>query len=138
MHEFQGVPTDSFDGRGNYTLGFKEQTLFPEIEYDKIDKVRGLEVIYHHHRRVGRGRPEPPGDARDAVRKSRSWLNMAKKSLILKSQRTPKYKVRKHNRCSICGRPRAYIRTFGICRICFRQLALDGPATGRPEVELVI
>jgi large subunit ribosomal protein L5 len=44
MHEFQGVPSDSFDGRGNYTLGFKEQTLFPEIEYDKIDKVRGMEV----------------------------------------------------------------------------------------------
>jgi large subunit ribosomal protein L5 len=44
MHEFQGVPADSFDGRGNYTLGFKEQTIFPEIEYDKIDKVRGLEV----------------------------------------------------------------------------------------------
>src|SRR4030042_83944 len=44
MHEFQGVPTDSFDGRGNYTLGFKEQTLFAEIEYDKIDKVRGMEV----------------------------------------------------------------------------------------------
>jgi large subunit ribosomal protein L5 len=44
MHEFQGVPADSFDGRGNYTLGFKEQTLFAEIEYDKIDKVRGLEV----------------------------------------------------------------------------------------------
>jgi large subunit ribosomal protein L5 len=44
MHEFQGVPADSFDGRGNYTLGFKEQTLFPEIEYDKIDKVRGLEI----------------------------------------------------------------------------------------------
>ncbi len=43
-HEFQGVPNDSFDGRGNYTLGFKEQTLFPEIDYDKIDKVRGLEV----------------------------------------------------------------------------------------------
>ena len=44
MHEFQGVPADSFDGRGNYTLGFKEQTLFAEIEYDKIDKVRGMEV----------------------------------------------------------------------------------------------
>jgi large subunit ribosomal protein L5 len=43
-HEFQGVPADSFDGRGNYTLGFKEQTLFPEIDYDKIDKVRGLEI----------------------------------------------------------------------------------------------
>ncbi len=44
MREFQGVPQNSFDGRGNYTLGFKEQTIFPEIEYDKIDKARGLEV----------------------------------------------------------------------------------------------
>ena len=44
MREFQGVSRNSFDGRGNYTLGFKEQTFFPEIEYDKIDKVRGLEV----------------------------------------------------------------------------------------------
>jgi large subunit ribosomal protein L5 len=44
MHEFQGVSTDSFDGRGNYSLGLKEQILFPEIEYDKIDKVRGIEI----------------------------------------------------------------------------------------------
>lgn len=44
IREFQGVPRNSFDGRGNYTLAFKEQTVFPEIEYDKIDKVRGLEV----------------------------------------------------------------------------------------------
>jgi large subunit ribosomal protein L5 len=44
MHEFQGVSPDSFDGRGNYSLGFKEQIQFPEIEYDKIDRVRGLEV----------------------------------------------------------------------------------------------
>jgi len=44
MHEFQGVSPDSFDGRGNYTLGLKEQILFPEIEYDKIDKIRGLEI----------------------------------------------------------------------------------------------
>ena len=45
MHEFQGVPSDSFDGRRNYTLGFKEQILFPEIEYDKVDKIRGMEVV---------------------------------------------------------------------------------------------
>jgi large subunit ribosomal protein L5 len=44
MREFRGVSPGSFDGRGNYTLGFKEQTLFPEIDYDKIDKARGLEV----------------------------------------------------------------------------------------------
>ncbi len=44
IREFRGVSRDSFDGRGNYTLGFKEQTVFPEIDYDKIDKIRGLEV----------------------------------------------------------------------------------------------
>jgi large subunit ribosomal protein L5 len=44
MREFRGVSPNSFDGRGNYTLGFKEQIVFPEIDYDKIDKVRGLEV----------------------------------------------------------------------------------------------
>jgi len=44
LRDFRGVPTKSFDGRGNYTVGVKEQLIFPEIEYDKIDKVRGLEV----------------------------------------------------------------------------------------------
>jgi len=44
IREFQGVPRDGFDGRGNYSLGFKEQIVFPEIEYEKIDKIRGLQV----------------------------------------------------------------------------------------------
>jgi large subunit ribosomal protein L5 len=44
IREFQGLPRNSFDGRGNYTLAFREQTAFPEIEYDKIDKLRGLEI----------------------------------------------------------------------------------------------
>jgi len=44
QRDFQGVSTKSFDGRGNYTLGLKEQLIFPEIEYDKIDKVRGMEI----------------------------------------------------------------------------------------------
>ena len=44
IREFQGVPRDSFDGTGNYSLGLREQIPFPEIEYDKIDKVRGLEI----------------------------------------------------------------------------------------------
>jgi large subunit ribosomal protein L5 len=45
VREFQGVPRNSFDGRGNYTLGFKEQVMFPEIEFDKVDKLRGLEIV---------------------------------------------------------------------------------------------
>jgi large subunit ribosomal protein L5 len=44
LREFQGVSVDGFDGRGNYSLGIKEQTIFPEIDYNKIDKQRGLEV----------------------------------------------------------------------------------------------
>jgi large subunit ribosomal protein L5 len=44
IREFQGVPRNSFDGRGSYTLAFREQTVFPEIDYEKVDKLRGLEV----------------------------------------------------------------------------------------------
>ena len=46
IRDFHGVPANSFDGRGNYALGLKEQIIFPEIEYDKIDKVRGMDVIF--------------------------------------------------------------------------------------------
>ena len=45
VRDFRGVNPDSFDGRGNYALGIKEQLIFPEIEYDKVDKVRGMDVI---------------------------------------------------------------------------------------------
>ncbi|HVN52743.1 MAG TPA: 50S ribosomal protein L5 [Anaerolineaceae bacterium] len=44
VRDFRGVSADSFDGRGNYTLGLREQLIFPEIEYDKIDKIRGMEI----------------------------------------------------------------------------------------------
>ncbi len=55
---------------------------------------------------------------------------MAKICKINKANRPPKYKVQAHNRCKLCGRPRAYIRKFGICRICFRTLALNGELPG--------
>jgi large subunit ribosomal protein L5 len=46
VRDFRGVNPDAFDGRGNYALGIKEQIIFPEIEYDKVDKVRGMDVIF--------------------------------------------------------------------------------------------
>ncbi|MBU2591655.1 MAG: type Z 30S ribosomal protein S14 [Nitrospinota bacterium] len=55
---------------------------------------------------------------------------MAKKSLIVKASREAKFKVRNYNRCPLCGRPRAFIRKFGMCRCCFRKLALDGTIPG--------
>ncbi len=55
---------------------------------------------------------------------------MAKKSWIAKCKRTPKFSVRKYTRCQRCGRSRAYLRRFGLCRICFRELALRGEIPG--------
>jgi len=55
---------------------------------------------------------------------------VAKKSLIAKANRPPKFKVRAYNRCRACGRPRGYMRKFQICRICFRTLALEGKLPG--------
>ena len=55
---------------------------------------------------------------------------MAKKALIAKQKRKPKFKVRGYSRCQRCGRPRAFLRLFGICRICFREMALRGEIPG--------
>ena len=46
VRDFRGVSANSFDGRGNYSMGIKEQLIFPEIEYDKIDKIRGMDIIF--------------------------------------------------------------------------------------------
>jgi len=55
---------------------------------------------------------------------------MAKKSLIAKAKRDPKFSVQNYNRCPLCGRPRAFLRRFGVCRICFRSMALKGEIPG--------
>ena len=55
---------------------------------------------------------------------------MAKKSMVAKAERTPKFEVRQVNRCALCGRPRGYMRKFGICRICFRTRAGFGELPG--------
>ena len=58
---------------------------------------------------------------------------MAKKSMILKQQRAPKFSSRRYNRCKLCGRPHAYLRDYGVCRICFRELAYKGEIPRRAE-----
>ncbi|MCH8028456.1 MAG: type Z 30S ribosomal protein S14 [Candidatus Dadabacteria bacterium] len=61
---------------------------------------------------------------------------MTRKALIEKSKRTPKFKVRARSRCKICGRPRAFIRQFNICRICFRKEANFGNIPGVRKASL--
>ena len=46
IRDFRGVSNNSFDGRGNFSLGIKDQLIFPEIEYDKIDKIRGMDIVF--------------------------------------------------------------------------------------------
>lgn len=46
VRDFRGIDPDSFDGRGNYSMGIKEQLIFPEIEYDKVDKIRGMDICF--------------------------------------------------------------------------------------------
>lgn len=55
---------------------------------------------------------------------------MARKAMIEKSKKTPKFSTRAHNRCKLCGRPRAYMRFFAMCRICMRKYALEGLLPG--------
>jgi small subunit ribosomal protein S14 len=55
---------------------------------------------------------------------------MAKKSLIIKANKTPKFSTRKYNRCKVCGRPRGFIRAFELCRLCFRKFASAGLIPG--------
>ena len=55
---------------------------------------------------------------------------MARKAMVEKSKRKPKFSVRQHNRCLRCGRSRAFLRKFGLCRICFREQALSGYIPG--------
>ncbi|MFO7761270.1 MAG: type Z 30S ribosomal protein S14 [Thermodesulfobacteriota bacterium] len=55
---------------------------------------------------------------------------MSRKALLVKSKRKPKFRVRAYNRCPMCGRRRGFLRKFGICRLCFRSLALNGEITG--------
>ncbi len=55
---------------------------------------------------------------------------MAKKSMKVKAAKAAKYSTREHNRCKICGRPHAYLRKYGVCRICFRKLAHAGQIPG--------
>ncbi len=55
---------------------------------------------------------------------------MARLAIINKAKRKPKYKIRQRNRCFLCGRPRGYMREFGLCRICFRELAYRGEIPG--------
>ena len=79
------------------------------------------------HGPPGSSRWEPSGSAEGEENKGE---RVATKALIAKTREKPKFKVRRRNRCNRCGRPRGFLRDFGMCRICFRELALRGQIPG--------
>ena len=89
VRDFKGINPNSFDGRGNYSLGLKEQLIFPEIEYDKIDKIRGMDIVFVTTAMERRGSTGTAHASRSTVRKRlRGIKQMAKKSMKLKQQKT--------------------------------------------------
>jgi len=116
VRDFEGVSPKGFDGRGNYTLGLREQIVFPEIEIDKVDKIFGLGITIVAAKRAELKARAKKGD-REAI------LELSK----LPRNASP---TRVRNRCQINGRPRGYMREFGISRVMFRQLAGEGVIPG--------
>ena len=77
VRDFRGVSPDAFDGRGNYTLGLREQLIFPEIEYDKIDKVRGMEITIVTTARTDDQAAQLLANARHAFQEGLIWQRSA-------------------------------------------------------------
>ena len=134
VRDFRGVSDKSFDGRGNYALGIKEQLIFPEIEYDKVDKVRGMDIVF-----VTTAKTDE--EARELIalrwacrlpRTSEEGTTLAKKEHDQQATASePKFSsTRAYTRCRICGRPHSVLRKYGVCRICFRELAYKGQIPG--------
>ena len=143
IRDFRGVNPRSFDGRGNYTLGVREQIIFPEIDYDEVDQTRGLDVTITTNRRDRRRVVRAARGARHAVRQGRppglaapqttqqnkeaQWPRLHSGSA---SSGPPSSRPGATRRCRRCGRSRSVYRKFGVCRICLRELAHNGYIPG--------
>ena len=132
-------PSKSFDGRGNYSLGLREQLAFPEIDYDKVDRLRGLEISIVTTAKTD----EESKRLLELLGMPFAVVARGRETTWPRSHSSPRRSERRSsrsaaiNRCSVCGRPRGYIRRFALCRICFRERALARRDAGRDQVELV-
>ena len=105
IRDFRGLSGTQFDGNGNYTFGLNEQSMFHEIDVDARC-------------------------SSTSASRSRRTESMAKKALVNKANKKPKFAVRAYTRCNRCGRPHSVFRKFGLCRICVREMAHAGELPG--------
>jgi large subunit ribosomal protein L5 len=140
IRDFRGLPTKSFDGRGNYSMGVTEQLIFPEVDYDKVDRIRGMDITF-----VTSAKTDEEAKAlleafgsRSSDRFYRSGRTRRRGKEVSSGKEVDDRQGEAHsrssacavNRCNRCGRPRAYYRQFGMCRICVRELASRGELPG--------
>ncbi len=144
IRDFRGLSTRSFDGRGNYSLGVKEQMIFPEINYDMVEQIHGMDITFvttatrDDHARwrcCGSWACRFKGEDREGrapLGAVHTWRDCdGSKAMIEKSQRKPKFaRAAAQPLWRGAGVSRAYLRRFGLCRICFRELALNGMIPG--------
>jgi len=130
VRDFRGVSTKAFDGRGNYTLGIRDHFIFPEIDYSRTDKSKGLNVtIVTTAGRDDRARALLQALGM-AFGRRKGVCSMAIRPMIIKANRKPKFSTRQVRRCRVCGRARSVLRKFQLCRICFRSNANAGYLPG--------
>jgi len=136
VRDFRGVSSKSFDGRGNYTLGMKDQLIFPEIDYNKVDKTKGMNIcitttaktdaeglaLLKHMGMPFRREPKQHGD--DAKNRKRRKTGAGEKGQDAEVAVPPSQSLLP------LRTPRGYLRKFKLCRICFRKLALAGEVPG--------
>ncbi len=101
--------------------------MFHEIDVDKIDRPRGMDITV-----VTTATNNEEGRAllKHLASRSRRTEPMAKKALVNKANKKPKFAVRAYTRCQRCGRPHSVFRKFGLCRICLREMAHRGELPG--------
>ena len=133
VRDFKGVSPKGFDGRGNYTLGLRDQLLFPEIDYMKVDKARGMNVSVVTTREDRRRSAEAAAVHRHAVP---AELRLSEELIWPPPRRSRKNRRSRSSRsgcatAATCAAVRApTCGSSALCRLCFRKLALDGDVTG--------
>ena len=149
VRDFRGVSGRAFDGRGNYNIGLKEQIIFPEIEYDKIDSIRGMNISITTTAKtdeeakallINREAKRRATVAKFAAKRAalKAIINDASRSMDerldarAQLEKLPRNAspVRLRNRCAITGRPRGNFRKFGLCREMIRDAAMRGDIPG--------
>ena len=129
IRDFRGINPRAFDGRGNFAIGVREQVIFPEINYDDMSEVRGLDITITTTATTTTRHASSceSSGCRSRAKEPGAWQ---RKHSEVKQARPAKYTTRAYHRCSRCGRSRAYFRKFGVCRICLRDLAHQGVIPG--------